>query len=93
MLNQKQNIVVVIRNAIVIVIFLFGGAYFMYIAAHGLLTNQAVTIGKDSPWLTRRDYPEFFWISIIFHAMAGLFSVLNGIRMLTRILDTDNKDK
>lgn len=93
MLNQKQKIPTVIRDVIVIVFLLLGGAYFIYIAAHGFLTNQAATIGKDSSWLSRDDYPQFFWISIVFHATAGLFALLNGARMLARILNFVGKEQ
>ncbi|MGZ3237573.1 MAG: hypothetical protein ACXU8A_09390 [Burkholderiaceae bacterium] len=91
--SQRQKITAVTRDVIVIVLLLFGGAYFIYIAAHGFLTNQAATIGKDSSWLSRDDYPKFFWISIIFYSTAGLFSVLNGIKILTRIFIANNKSE
>lgn len=87
--NRKRNIT--IRNLIVIAFLLFGGAYFIYIAAHGFLTSQASTIGKDSPWLSRADDPAFFWVSIVFHASAGIFAILNGTKMLTRMLNPSRR--
>ncbi len=86
MQNKKRTTTALIRDLIAILFLLLGGTYFIYIAAHGYLTNQASTIGKDSPWLSRADYPMFFWISIIFHAMAGIYALRNSAKMLTRVL-------
>jgi hypothetical protein len=86
MQKQKNNLTAAIREYTVITFLLIGGAYFLYIAAHGFLTNQASTIGKDSSWLTRTDYPTFFWISILFHAWAGVFAILIATKMFKRVL-------
>ncbi|HEY8102746.1 MAG TPA: hypothetical protein VIF82_18555 [Burkholderiaceae bacterium] len=93
MLNQKQKITAITSDIIVIAFLIFGGAYFIYIAVHGFITNQVATIGKDSSWLSRDDYPKFFWISIIFHAAAGSFAVLNGMKMLVRIFNFTSKSE
>jgi hypothetical protein len=83
---QKRSLKSVIREFAVILFLLLGGAYFIYIAAHGFVTNQVSTIGRDSSWMTRADYPAFFWISIIFHGSSGIFAMWIGAKMLRRVL-------
>lgn len=93
MQKQKRNITTRLRDIIVILFLFLGGAYFVYIAAHGYLTSQASTIGKDSPWLSRSEYPAFFWISILFHATAGLYALMNGAKMLARVFNLKSRKR
>jgi hypothetical protein len=90
---QKQKTDTVIRDITVIAFLLFGGGYFIYIAAHGFLTDQVSTMGRDSPWFSHKDYPNLFWVSIVFHTSAGLYAILTGVRMLKRVFNLEIKKK
>jgi hypothetical protein len=91
--EQKRNLTTLIRNMIVIAFMLIGGAYFVYIAAQSFFTDHAITIGDDSSWMSRSDYPAFFWFSIVFHASSGAFAILNGARMVMRLLNLTGRSK
>jgi hypothetical protein len=84
--DQKRNLTTLLRDMIVIAFMLFGGAYFVYIAAQSFFTDHAITIGDDSSWLSRSDYPGFFWFSMLFHISSGVFAIVNGTKMLARLL-------
>lgn len=91
--NRKHHLTALLRDIAIIALLLGGGAYFIYIAIHGFVTDQASTIGKDSSWMSRADYPKFFWISIIFHGSAGSFAIISGLKMLVQKLVSRNKKK
>lgn len=91
--KSKHHLNALIRDLVIIAFLLAGGAYFIYIAIHGFITDQASTIGKDSSWMSRNDYPTFFWITIVFHASAGSFAILTGLKMLTKKIILHYKSK
>ena len=67
-------------SAILVMLF---GAFSLYLAGYGLVTEQAQALSRHYHWLPRNEHPTLFWISNILHCLLGVFFISLGIKELT----------